>query len=134
MSLSNTGWCKSPPPPSFDKEIALTPSLFSPHIRALMRPLDSVMDDSIACALWFAARGQGELLSSGGANQAYTAAAKVLLLGMGADEQLAGYGRHRCRFNDGGWDALHAEVALDLGRISSRNLGRDDRFVMFFFF
>jgi asparagine synthetase B (glutamine-hydrolysing) len=55
--------------------------------------------------------------------------ARVLLLGMGADEQLAGYGRHRTRFAQEGWAGLITEVAMDVSRISDRNLGRDDRCV-----
>ena len=53
--------------------------------------------------------------------------AKVLLLGMGADEQLAGYARHRTRFRDRGWAGMHRELQLDMQRIWTRNLGRDDR-------
>ena len=47
---------------------------------------------------------------------------------MGADEQLGGYGRHRTAgYQRAGWEGLLAEVSLDVGRISTRNLGRDDR-------
>jgi asparagine synthetase B (glutamine-hydrolysing) len=53
----------------------------------------------------------------------------VVLLGHGADEQCAGYGRHRTRFRAGGWDGLAEELALDVGRLWQRNLGRDDRLV-----
>jgi len=57
----------------------------------------------------------------------YQSRARVLLVGIGADEQLGGYSRHRVRFNVGGWGALLAEMQMDLDRISQRNLGRDDR-------
>uniref|UniRef100_A0A8C2VNE9 Asparagine synthetase domain-containing protein 1 n=1 Tax=Chinchilla lanigera TaxID=34839 RepID=A0A8C2VNE9_CHILA len=53
----------------------------------------------------------------------------VILTGIGADEQLAGYSRHRVRFQTLGLGALNEEVAMELGRISSRNLGRDDRVI-----
>jgi asparagine synthetase B (glutamine-hydrolysing) len=51
----------------------------------------------------------------------------VLLSGLGADEQLAGYSRHRTTFQIGGWKALEDELAMEMNRISKRNLGRDDR-------
>ncbi|EGB10609.1 hypothetical protein AURANDRAFT_8081, partial [Aureococcus anophagefferens] len=52
-----------------------------------------------------------------------------LLLGMGADELLAGYARHRTAYARGGAPALAAELDGDLVRLASRNLGRDDRVV-----
>lgn len=51
------------------------------------------------------------------------------MTGIGADEQLAGYSRHRVRFATSGYEGLIQELAMELGRISSRNLGRDDRIV-----
>ncbi|XP_072016474.1 asparagine synthetase domain-containing protein 1-like [Amphiura filiformis] len=59
----------------------------------------------------------------------YTSPAKVVLVGMGADEQLAGYSRHRGKFNTGGWEGLVEEMEMEVQRISSRNLGRDDRII-----
>ena len=53
--------------------------------------------------------------------------AKALLLGIGADELLAGYGRHRTCWQRGGASALCAELNMDQERIWKRNLGRDDR-------
>lgn len=55
--------------------------------------------------------------------------AQVVLTGIGADEQLAGYSRHRVRFTTSGHEGLIQELAMELGRISSRNLGRDDRVI-----
>ena len=52
-------------------------------IKNLIYPLDTVLDDSIGCAIWFASRGIGFLN-----NQIYQSNAEVLLLGMGADEQV----------------------------------------------
>nr|CCA17154.1 asparagine synthetase domaincontaining protein putat [Albugo laibachii Nc14] len=57
----------------------------------------------------------------------YTSSARVVLVGIGADEQLAGYGRHKTAFLNGGHEALARELAMDMGRIWKRNLGRDDR-------
>lgn len=54
---------------------------------------------------------------------------QIILTGTGADEQLAGYSRHRGRFQEGGLSALIQELEMELNRISSRNLGRDDRVI-----
>lgn len=81
-------------------------------VRRLMAPCDTVLDESIATALWYASSG---------------CMYKAVLVGSGADEQFAGYSRHRVAFQRGGIDALLAEVQLDISRISDRNLGRDDR-------
>ena len=88
------------------------------YIRSLSEPCHTVMDLSIAMALWFASRGEG-LLDDG----AYTSRARILLVGIGADEQLGGYGRHRTRFRHDGWGGLLSEMQLDVDRISNRNLG-----------
>ncbi|KAG9271718.1 asparagine synthetase domain-containing protein 1 [Astyanax mexicanus] len=94
----------------------------------LVHPLDTVLDDSIGCAVWFAARGTG-IVSEGAEEKDHTSNAKVVLTGIGADEQLAGYSRHRVRFKNSGLEGLVKELAMELGRISSRNLGRDDRII-----
>ncbi|GAA6063304.1 hypothetical protein JCM10212_006714 [Sporobolomyces blumeae] len=132
----------------------------------LMRPQNTVMDLSIAIAFYFAARGQGfratvppvtdasgseetprnPLTSRDDERQAYTSRARVLLSGLGADELLGGYLRHRKAYNHGTgtrdppplpdspeghvrWLHLVDELELDLSRLSTRNLGRDDRVV-----
>ncbi len=56
-----------------------------------------------------------------------TSSAKILISGVGADEQLAGYGRHRTTFQRGGYDTLQSELKMEVGRLWTRNLGRDDR-------
>lgn len=93
-------------------------------IRHLVHPLCTVLDDSIGCALWFASRGCGLLYPS---MQPYQSNARCVLVGIGADEQLAGYARHRTKYSVYGWDGLIEEVEMDVKRISHRNLGRDDR-------
>ncbi|XP_060733076.1 asparagine synthetase domain-containing protein 1 [Tachysurus vachellii] len=98
------------------------------NICHLVHPLDTVLDDSIGCAMWFAARGSG-LVSEGTRQRQHSSTAKVILTGIGADEQLAGYSRHRVRFKTSGLQGLVKELAMELGRISSRNLGRDDRII-----
>ncbi|KAK2839463.1 hypothetical protein Q5P01_013203 [Channa striata] len=94
----------------------------------LVHPLDTVLDDSIGCAVWFAARGAG-LIREDSDQRLFASSAKVILTGIGADEQLAGYSRHRVRFKTSGYEGLIQELAMELGRISSRNLGRDDRVI-----
>lgn len=54
---------------------------------------------------------------------------QIILSGIGADEQLGGYMRHRITLKSKGWEALDAELQYELKRISYRNLGRDDRVV-----
>ncbi|CAH7690716.1 asparagine synthase-domain-containing protein [Phakopsora pachyrhizi] len=71
--------------------------------------------DIIAAALYFAARG----------------------IGLGADELLGGYSRHCLAFlttslSSNNWERLLDELAMDLERISTRNLGRDDRMMSWF--
>ncbi|XP_042350472.1 asparagine synthetase domain-containing protein 1 [Plectropomus leopardus] len=94
----------------------------------LVHPLDTVLDDSIGCAVWFAARGTG-FITEDGEQRPFTSTAKVILTGIGADEQLAGYSRHRVRFKMSGHEGLIQELAMELSRIPSRNLGRDDRVI-----
>jgi len=95
-----------------------------------------VMDHNIAAAFWFAAQGKGVLWESselsGVAYEtccAYTTTARALLMGAGADEQLGGYGRHRSAYEHGGMERLEEELNMDIQRIWSRNMGRDDRCV-----
>ncbi|GAA5833927.1 hypothetical protein JCM3766R1_002474 [Sporobolomyces carnicolor] len=131
----------------------------------LMKPQDTVMDLSIAVAFYFAARGQGTLaepLSSTSTSRStceppdtrrvpepYDSTARVLLSGLGADELLGGYSRHRKAYNQyapasssssppplpdspeghARWTSLIDELQMDLSRIATRNLGRDDRII-----
>jgi asparagine synthetase B (glutamine-hydrolysing) len=105
------------------------------HVKRLMRPHNTEMDLSIACALYFASRGQGTIheshvecnpLTNTDANT-YTSFARVLLSGLGADELFAGYGRHSVAFSRSGFEGLVSEILLDVSRLGQRNLGRDDR-------
>lgn len=113
-------------------EINITPEelrdLRKERVSHLVHPLDTVLDDSIGCAVWFAARGIGTVTNHR-EQKPYTSTAKVVLTGIGADEQLGGYSRHRVRFKTDGLEGLVKELAMELGRISSRNLGRDDRVI-----
>ncbi|NWX42184.1 ASND1 protein, partial [Steatornis caripensis] len=97
-------------------------------INHLIYPLDTVLDDSIGCAIWFASRGEGFISNQGGLKP-YKSPAKAVLTGIGADEQLAGYSRHRVSIKKYGLEGLNKELEMELDRISSRNLGRDDRII-----
>jgi asparagine synthetase B (glutamine-hydrolysing) len=100
-------------------------------------------------ALYFAARGVGVVRSSPTAHpERYTSTARVLLNGLGSDELLGGYGRHRTAYGTGGWQAvidevryqrivsvycpncvMYGQLQLEMDRIPTRNLGRDDRVI-----
>ena len=80
--------------------------LHEEHIRHLLHPKESLMDLNIASALWFAAR---------------ECPGRVILTGLGADEQMGGYGRHRNAKD------LRSELDKDIHRLWDRNLGRDCR-------
>lgn len=103
-------------------------------IKRLMRPHNTEMDLSIACALYFASRGQGMAVQTRDGNGAaqsspYSTPARVLLSGLGADELFAGYARHEMAFTRRGLVGLIDEINLDVTRIGKRNLGRDDRVI-----
>ncbi|KAJ0420174.1 asparagine synthase-domain-containing protein [Aspergillus carlsbadensis] len=101
-------------------------------IKRLMRPHNTEMDLSIACALYFAARGQGTAIESQRADAKpypYKTPARVLLSGLGADELFAGYARHGMAFARSGFKGLIDEIDLDVGRLGKRNLGRDNRVI-----
>lgn len=99
-----------------------------PDIIRLIYPHNTEMDLSIACALYFASRGQGQSQASPDEPpRPYKTTARVLLSGLGADELFGGYVRHSSAFARGGYPALIEELELDVSRLGKRNLGRDDR-------
>ncbi|KAL8717652.1 MAG: hypothetical protein Q9225_005125 [Loekoesia sp. 1 TL-2023] len=101
-----------------------------PQIISLIHPHNTEMDLSIACALYFAARGSGAVRSDGtGDSIPYNTPARVLLSGLGADELFAGYARHAAAFSRRGYPGLSDELELDYQRLGKRNLGRDDRVI-----
>ncbi|CAL9122930.1 unnamed protein product [Musa textilis] len=103
------------------------------HLLSLIHPAKTYMDLNIGIALWLAAGGDGWVdgvlckLHNNHQRYRYKSTARILLVGSGADEQCAGYGRHRTKYRLGGWVALHEEMRLDVQRIWKRNMGRDDR-------
>lgn len=96
----------------------------------LIYPSASVLDDSTGCAFFFASRGEGYLIDQRtGQHVSYASPARVLLNGLGSDEQMAGYARHRRLFHLDGFDALNEEICREVDQLHLRNLGRDDRIV-----
>ncbi|KAM0511184.1 hypothetical protein ACHAPE_010135 [Trichoderma viride] len=94
----------------------------------LIYPHNTEMDLSIACALFFAARGKGMgQLASDSEAEPYDTTARVLLSGLGADELFGGYVRHATAYTRSGYAGLVDELKLDVSRLGKRNLGRDDR-------
>lgn len=89
-------------------------------IADLIYPLNSVLDDSLGCALWFASRGF--------VND-YKSSCRVLLVGMGADELFGGYTKHRNALKRNGWRGLYDALEEDWQNLPHRNLSRDDRVV-----
>ncbi|TYH96556.1 hypothetical protein ES332_A12G185200v1 [Gossypium tomentosum] len=105
------------------------------RVLSLINPANTYMDLNIGIALWLAARGEGWMYEESN-NETdedkrvnYTSRARILLVGSGADEQCAGYGRHKTKYMHDSWLGLHKEMKLDMQRIWKRNLGRDDRCV-----
>ena len=100
------------------------------QIISLIHPHNTEMDFSIACALYFAARGSGVILDAQHkAATLHTTSARILLSGLGADELFGGYTRHAIAFNRHGYTGLVSELKLDFSRLGKRNLGRDDRVI-----
>ncbi|KAI3763695.1 hypothetical protein L2E82_13689 [Cichorium intybus] len=104
------------------------------HVLSLINPSNTYMDLNIGIALWLAAGGDGyvsqkinEKNNSKCQLDKYKSDSRILLVGSGADEQCAGYGRHRTKFRETSWGGLNEEMKLDMQRIWKRNLGRDDR-------
>ncbi|KAG1885677.1 asparagine synthase-domain-containing protein [Suillus subluteus] len=100
-------------------------------VEAIMFPGRTVMDLSLAMALYFASKGVGRVRISAVPDdyQPYTSTARVLLNGLGSDELLGGYGRHRTAYATRSWQGVIDELQLELDRIPTRNLGRDDRVI-----
>jgi asparagine synthetase B (glutamine-hydrolysing) len=71
-------------------------------------------------ALYFASRGTGKVYrqAENPEGEVYSSRARVLLSGLGSDELLGGYYRHRTAFGAGGWEAVIDEVLRALFRCS----------------
>ena len=88
----------------------------------LIHPSTTVMDLNIGTAFYFAARAKGFV-----GDEPVESDCRVLIVGIGADEQMAGYGRHRARGDN--VISLQSEMNVDLERLWKRNLSRDCRCV-----
>lgn len=118
------------------------------RIKYLIAPLNTVLDDSIGCALWYISKGLGRKFSfdcrdiesskltkelddhivyDPSETSLYRCPARILIVGMGIDEQLGGYSTHRSAWSQGGSVGLHNEISFQMRRLPTRNLGRDDR-------
>ncbi|EJD75112.1 asparagine synthetase domain-containing protein 1 [Loa loa] len=99
-------------------------------ISSAVAPACCVLDDSIGCVQWFAARGEGLLFEDEEKPFVPTKSeAGVVFVGSGADELFGGYMRHRTTYLKKGRNAVVEELRKELSRIGERNLGRDDRVV-----
>lgn len=114
------------------------------QISHLVYPLETILDESLGAALWFAARGIGHVSEIPYTTQCRVGShfnliliilnhlhLQVLLIGSGADELFGGYTRHRNAFTryNNSWVNLDSELNLDWVRLPGRNLGRDDRVI-----
>ncbi|XP_075155180.1 asparagine synthetase domain-containing protein CG17486 isoform X2 [Haematobia irritans] len=99
-------------------------------IKHLIFPLNTILDESIGSAFWFASQGKGVVNGS-----EFESSAKVVITGSGADELFGGYMRHKNAFKrcpgslEEKLKRVHEELELDWQRIPSRNLARDDRVI-----
>jgi hypothetical protein len=103
------------------------------HIHMLLGPNHTVMDESIAGAIWLASCGVGRCRGA-----LVQSTARIVLTGQAADELFGGYARHvtalaRAAKLGGGMnealESLRRELVEDQSRLWRRNLGRDDRVV-----
>ncbi|KAL3982440.1 Asparagine synthase family protein [Acanthocheilonema viteae] len=100
------------------------------YISTSVAPACSVLDDSIGCVQWFAARGEGLLFEDEEKPLVpEKSEAKTVVVGSGADELFGGYMRHRTTYLKRGRNAVVEELREELKRIGEKNLGRDDRVV-----
>lgn len=94
----------------------------STRIKNLIYPLQTILDESLGCAYWFA-------------SNCLNSTARVALIGSGADELFGGYSRHRNAYrrclgsNLERQLSVQTELELDWQRIPARNLARDDRVI-----
>ena len=81
-----------------------------------------MQDLNIGIALWLAAGGEGWVCEGHGHSSdedyprvRYKSKARILLVGSGADEQCAGYGRHRTKYRNARSDLLGRALLTNFG-------------------
>lgn len=124
------------------------------QISSLIWPCNTVIDDSLGCACWFIGRARGRALDSEMKTEwiqsnleeylkfqptyqdntgschlrsDYHCPASMIFVGSSIDEQLGGYGSHKTAWRDLGPQGALDEISFLMRRLSTRNLGRDDR-------
>ena len=80
-----------------------------------------LQDLNIGIALWLAAGGDGWVYEDNSKYNdenrqgiKYKSKARIVLVGSGADEQCAGYGRHRTKYRSGRYANVHSYVQYSI--------------------
>jgi hypothetical protein len=139
------GWPGTIGTATLPKDADSVPRVCSVHRTKQQNASDAVMKASVPARI--VDRKGDELVAPAVVDEIYVCDCKCLLVGIGADEQMAGYGRHKTIFmkalktaaksrgdsnSDSASEAVQAlehELSIDLERLWKRNLGRDDRCV-----
>lgn len=120
----------------------------------LILPCNTVLDDGLGCACWFIGRAKGRALTSQVGDdwleahfesflqynpsysneikdhyiaEDYISPASMFFVGSSIDEQLGGYSSHKACWRKSGTRGVFEEISFLMRRLSTRNLGRDDR-------
>ncbi|CAJ0569696.1 unnamed protein product, partial [Mesorhabditis spiculigera] len=95
-------------------------------LAGIVRPCDTVLDESLGFVMWFALRGIGLV-----DEETTVSTARKFVVGSGADELCAGYSRHKHRLEKEGAPGLQDELEMELVRYGWRNGSRDARVALY---